>query len=105
MARQLPGAARRGDGHLLFVGRGGTREETAARDWVRRLFPDDGILGEEFGLIGVGVVMALFVLFVVAGWRIAMDVVIARAAVDMVVAGALALVKRTWPGADTTSPT
>jgi hypothetical protein len=23
--------------------------ETAARDWVRRLFPADGILGEEFG--------------------------------------------------------
>ena len=23
--------------------------ETAARDWVRRYFPDDGLLGEEFG--------------------------------------------------------
>ena len=23
--------------------------ETAARDWVRRFFPDDGVLGEEFG--------------------------------------------------------
>jgi histidinol-phosphatase len=23
--------------------------EEAARDWVRRLFPDDGVLGEEFG--------------------------------------------------------
>ena len=23
--------------------------ETAARDWVRRLFPEDGVLGEEFG--------------------------------------------------------
>ncbi len=29
------------------------------------------ILGEEFGLIGVAVVISLFVLFVVAGWRIA----------------------------------
>jgi histidinol-phosphatase len=24
--------------------------ETAAREWVNRLFPDDGILGEEFGI-------------------------------------------------------
>jgi histidinol phosphatase-like enzyme (inositol monophosphatase family) len=28
--------------------------ETAARDWVRRFFPDDGVLGEEFGEERVG---------------------------------------------------
>ena len=28
--------------------------ETAARDWVRRFFPEDGVLGEEFGEERVG---------------------------------------------------
>lgn len=28
--------------------------ETAARDWVERFFPDDGVLGEEFGEVRAG---------------------------------------------------
>jgi histidinol-phosphatase len=37
----------KGDGSPVTVA--DRAAETAAREWVRRLFPDDGILGEEFG--------------------------------------------------------
>lgn len=40
--------ATKGDGSPVTDG--DRAAEVAARDWVRRMFPDDGVLGEEFGV-------------------------------------------------------